>query len=387
MSVTPATENITVTAQRPTHVRHAVTSPRFQVTLNGTILDMPAEALVTRQNSYEIDTFSVRAAYSDTSTQTQQWFSAQTQQAPLKVAIYISMVGEPFAAPFFQGVVDKFNHAPFGGGCSMSGRSLAAPLLDQQVPQIFFNQPASAVVTQLGQAVGLTVDAASTSGNVGHYYTQDFTTQIMAGQGANRTSWDLLVALAEHESYALYVVDSTLYFQPITATGDGKFPVTISTIAGQAYTMNGILDPRIEADVHLWRPIKVTVQSRHTKTKQTIVGSASAPGSGDLLEFKYNKPRWDTARANAWAAHELTQILQQRATLTFRVPHQTKWLTPRTVIPVSGFGALLDATYYVRRIETRMDMSGCWDSVEACLTNPLTGALAAADEGDDGGDE
>jgi len=187
------------------------------VLANSVVLGGVLEANVSSNSHYAADRFRLRAALSSVGPEV-------LSASDLRIEICIG-VDTGFRS-LIVGLADHVDIDAVRGTVEIEGRDFSAGLIETRIQQTFSNQTASEIASGLAQGQGLAAQVAQTTTPVGRYYQSEHD-QVALDQFCRATTqWDLLVFLAQHEGFDVWVSGSTLFFQPATAPVRGCVETT-----------------------------------------------------------------------------------------------------------------------------------------------------------------
>ncbi len=160
-------------------------APRLLVLANGQPL--PAfEAEVLSNNHYAADRFRVRAAAS-------QLPPGLMSEVEIMLEIQASLDAGGNFTRLILGAVDTLDLDPVSGTLDLSGRDLAAGLIETRTQETFANQTSSEIATTLAGRHGLEPDVQATTTPVGRYWQLEHDRIVLDQFARATTEWDLLV--------------------------------------------------------------------------------------------------------------------------------------------------------------------------------------------------
>ena len=234
------------------------------------------------------------------------------------------------------------------GESIVSGRDLAARLIDAEMTASYSNQTASDIASAYAGAAGLAAAVTSTSTPVGQYYELAHVRTGLGLHGRHPTRWDLLASLAVIEGFGLSVRGTTLNFGPVAP------PVPVPLIYGQ-----DLIDLRIDRSIPLSAP-KVTVSSWNPRAKAVFRHSHGKDGNVTLI-----RPNLTQRDVDAMAQRRQADLAAQSVLVHATLPGELA-LMPDAVVALEGTNTALDGQYRIRAVERRVDMHhGFTEEIEA----------------------
>lgn len=327
--------------------------PRLRLLAGSQIIGGPLNAEVASTTHYRADTFEAQLAIGGDPTTGLAFWGSQTS---LDVTIQASLDGGQSWKTMIMGQVDTIEVSMEHGVCAVRGRDLSARLIDARTQESFQNQTASQVAEKLAERHGLTPDVQSTSTLVGRYYSQDHAHVTGSQFSRTRTEWDVLVYLAQHEQFDVWVTGSTLHFKPGVKPGGDPWLAVWTESPHKANVMTlGLsrsltLAPDVVVKVRSWN-------SRHakgfTKSSPSNLSATSAVSSGRAQQYIYVFPNLTEDEAQKKANSLREDITRHERLVDFSAPADLL-LTTEVMVQLQGTGSSWDQTYYVDRVVRRM---------------------------------
>jgi phage protein D len=310
------------------------------LTVNGVVLPGLIEAEVTNASHFAADTFRVvlasgtlPAAYAPN-----YWSQSVGDQLGLSV-------GFAGASPtqLILGQVDNIDYDPVARTITMTGRDLSAPLIDTRTSEKFVNQTSSEIVQTLAARHGLQASAQATTTKAGTYYNLE---NVLLTQ--DQSEWDLLIYLAEHEQFDVWVSGNTLNFMPSPVTTNPSYKITWQDTPAQS----SAIDIHLSRSETLAKDIIVKVQSWNQKQQRAftvtykVTQANKGQRSGGLAQtYSYNVPNLTRDQAYALAKSKAEDITRHERILTATLPGDNI-LTTRAMVQLVGTNTAWDQSYY-----------------------------------------
>ena len=292
----------------------------------------------------------------------------------LTVKIYVGLVANPLSYDqsnlqlFLMGNTDTIDIDPLNARVVLSGRDFTSIFIDTKTSNVYPNQSASNIVTQLAIKHGLNYQVTPTTGNVGRSFN-NIPTNAQNLLSKEVTEWDLITSLAQQSGNVAFMIGDTFYFQP--------FP----TDTGSAYILNYIL-PNFSGGTPTFPGMDLTFRRALTlaNTINVAVISPVNPQSGESVTgtATYNRmsSSYDNLPALPNSSQNYTftipglsqsQAQQQAQTLAQNIGlHEIKGfctlpgnntLLKSSLIKVTGTNSALDQIYYVDTITRRINVN------------------------------
>lgn len=346
-------------------VKSFKTSPRAIAVVGG--YQVPVKAFDVTANAFTAaDTFVLDLPFQYGGKSTKDFIlrnadnvaSALVTDADVQVEIYVGQPKNPNSYgisdlyKIMNGFVDTFDFYgddQEGTYVELTGRNMAAPLLDTYITSKWPNNTSSQIAYMAAKLFNLTPQITPTSTLAGAYYNQNATVMT------NQTSWlDLLTFLANNEGFVVRIIDTTLYFGPIS--GLAAYTAAPIPITWQ----DNLQKFQITRQPHAARDIEVEVVTYDINHKHRIVATAKSTTAysprlknqlsrGNYL-MSYAIPGLTRQQAEDRAQQILTKLSKQQivSQLTTSLEYGFDAYSP---IAVGGLGAVLTHTGYANSIE------------------------------------
>lgn len=330
------------------------------------------EANVTNNNWYQADRFSAHFAITPGSPYDANWWSQQTD-----IALTIQLGFLPPNTPegpgnvpwqtVIEGGADQIVVDPVQGTVQVDGRDLSALLIDSRTVEAFPNHTASQIATILASRHGLTPVVTSTSTPVERFYAADKTISELGNFHRWTTEWDLLVFLAQHENFDLFVQGRELHFQPKTTANSDPWTVLYRPPQSSG-APNAASPPRLDVttlrlqrSILLAKDIEVDVLSWSTQRATTIKSIAKKTGGGGnkspVQKYVYVYPNLTRAQAQTKANAILQNLTQHERIIEFDQPGVLT-IDARSAIRLVGTGTSWDQRYFIDSIQRHISFDG-----------------------------
>ena len=255
------------------------------------------------------------------------------------------------------GNIDTVRREPLpSGSVTLSGRDLSSVFLDQKISDQWPNATSSEIITKLGVAAGLDVQAQATTALVGTASDRG-----SAGAVQERVAWDVMVDLAKKEGFDLWVSGRTLYFQAPNSSGPPW--IAYYTPDGRGGPVTNLQTLALTQSLTLANDITVFVKTWNSKTKAKFTGTAKRSGgnkSGRKTQiYTFSVPGLTQDQAQAEAQKRLAAISKHERVIDFSLPGDSR-LSIRDMIRLDTGGALPDweQDYYPENITRSLSVSG-----------------------------
>jgi hypothetical protein len=355
-------------------VSGGVKTPRFRLTMNGSILDGITQLQVSLPLSFRVGQFSFTKAFLPQDDFPASWWSATSSKTML-VSVSLSTDGENFLE-VITGNVDTHRYDPIANCISVAGRDLAALLCDERIVATYRNQTASQIATSFAAEHGLNTSITATKTLAGRFYDIDHD-ETHGGEFSCATNeWDLLCRLGSQEGITPYVFGNTLFFNP-PSQNPPTFPISFSLNAAGEMVSN-VTGLTLERHMTEARDIVVTVRSWHSRKKAslsaTVRTKTKSPGTDSNVPpstYLILVPNLTQQECLAKAQQLALDYSQHERNLSVVFP-SFGFMNPATVVPVSGTGTDYDMTYYPQAITYSVDFeSGARTEIFAKFSSEL----------------
>lgn len=333
-------------------LRQQVRAPRLRLLADGVIVPGVTEADVISNNHYAADRFRVAVALG---AMTAADWAARDQ---ILADVQASLDGGLSWVSLVQGAVDRVEIDPLGRVMWLDGRDLTAALIETRTQETFANRTASEIATLLAARHGLSADVQPTTTLVGRYWQMEHDRITLDQFGRATTEWDLLVTLAEHEGFDVWVSGTTLHFR---APPDDGRAVGVLQLFGPAANVTQL---QLERALTLARDIEVTVKSwnaRHqtafTQTARALRGQRGAKAvRRPPQRYVYVVPNLTPDAALKLAQQKLAELSRHERVITAEMPGELA-LQPRMQVVLQGSGTAFDQLYWIDEIERHVHVA------------------------------
>jgi len=323
-------------------------APELLVLVNGAPVAGVIDAEVSSNAHLAADRYRVSAALAETGY-------AVWDQATLQIEVRIGLNGA--WASLIVGPADRLEVDPGRGVVSVEGRDMTAAFIAARTQETFENQTSSQIATTLAGLHGLQAAVTPTTGLAGRNFQNDHARTTLDQHAGVTTEWDLLIRLAELESFDVWVCGQTLNFAP-----------PVQAAAPLALTPGDCLDMRLERDLTLSGGVTVSVKSWDCRGQQSIVQTARSAGSGGTkLSYMMLQPNLTANAASQLAQRMVTQMAQQAQTVCVEMPGDLTTF-PRGGLTLADTGTDFDGDYFITDVERRISFErGYTQTIQARL--------------------
>jgi hypothetical protein len=304
--------------------------PRRTVLANGAPIAGAESATVSCNNYHAADRFHVSVAAATA--------GALLDADTIMVELQFSLDGGASFAGAISGYVDAVDFDAGSGRIGFSGRDLSAALIAARTQETFANQTASEIATLLAERHGLATRVTATTTPAGRYWELEHDRLMLNAFTQATAEWDLLVSLAQHEGFDVWVSGSTLYFQP-------QQPYAPAIIRPE-----NCVSLRLERALTLAGDVEVIVKSWHSRGGIGCTQSARRHGSGKGGRYIYVVPNLTPDQALTLAQRRLNELTRHERVLVAEMPGDMV-LTPRMTLALEGTGTGFDTAYRIDEIE------------------------------------
>lgn len=333
--------------------------PFFSVFLNKNDILTEVESFeVTNASHFAADTFKLTAAIGAMPSGLAANYWALSIGDELEIfAGFKDQSGQGQTLKLIYGQVDDIDYDPVGQRISLSGRDLSARFIDNRTAEDFQDQTASQVVKTLAARRGLKASVTATTTRVGTYY-ELYNLRLTKEQA----EWDLLMFLAEQESFDLWVSDDTLNFQPPVPLTADPYVLAWSDL-GQGQRNANFEDLKLHRSQTLAKDVIVKVvswnQAQETNVtsiaKRSMANKSQRVG-GAAQTYTFYPPNLNKQQADKFAASKAEDITRHERLITGRLPGDNL-MTNRSLVKLTGTGTAWDQMYFVDTVTRRMSVS------------------------------
>lgn len=334
--------------------------PTLLVLADGVPVRGAMQAHVVNTNHAGADRFRVRAALSaDLAMGVAYWGAAEGTT----IEIRFGLGGGSVLA--IQGLIDRVELDAVRRVVTLDGRDRTATLIEARTTEAFANQTSSEIASTLAARHGLTPEVTPTTTPVGRYWQLEHDRVTLDRFSRASTEWDLLVSLAAHEGFDVWVRGATLFFQAAPA---GRASVALRAVADAEGPAN-VIGLRLERSLTLARDIEVSVKSWNSKLAQGFTQTARATRGGrrhgEVLRYAYVVPDLLPETALALAQRTLRALSAHERVIEAEMPGDLT-LDARMLVRLAGTGSGWDQDYVIDEVARSFDLqSGFRQTVRA----------------------
>jgi phage protein D len=328
-------------------------TPCFKVMLNNAIeLTGIIDFEVTNASHFAADTFSLNADLDLLPVNYGLTYWGQSFGDELE--IFVGFDGNPsFSLIYAQ--IDDVEIDVAERSMRLGGRDLSARFLDVKTAQLFQQQTASQIATMLAQSHGMTASVTPTTQKVGAYY-EYYHSRVTKDE----SEWDLLMFLAEQETYDLWVSGKTLNFQPPVADTAPPYIVQWdeNTRAGNFESLKMARSQTLAKDVivkvNSWNQAQETVI---VAENHRVQANKSQRVGGNAQIYTFYPPNLTKDQADKFAAAKAEDITKHERVITGKLPGDMV-LNHRSLIKLTGTQSNWDQLYNVDTVTRHMSVGG-----------------------------
>ena len=349
--------------------------PRIRALANGVIATHVVSADINSNNHYAADRFRLTLAIDPVSA------AAWCSTVNCFVDVQFSLNAGSKWTSIVQGAVDVVDYDPIAGKLFLSGRDLTAALIEARTHEAFVNQTSSEIAELLARRHNLVPDVVPTSTLVGRYWQLEHDRVTLDQFSSTTTEWDLLVTLAQHEGYDVWVSGTTLHFRPVR--DNNEVPVTLR-VSGTKAGLPNVIGARLQRSLTLARDIQVEVKSWNSRQQAAFVQTARNRSRDDAprrppRRYVFVVPNLSPDAALKLAQQKLAELTRRERTITIEMPGDIQ-LRPRMQAKLAGTGTEFDQIYWIDEIDRRLDFNGGFTQrVRASNSNVTSQATSPAD--------
>ncbi len=331
---------------RPLEVALPVKQPELRVSIGGIVLAGVVSLTIDSVGYFSADRFRVVFAVGSGSAFSMDYFASLGMQT---ITVEAAVNGFGYHT-LLVGQIDNIRIDIASNVAILSGRDLAARLIDAEIFETFVNQTASQIVETIAERHGLTPSVTTTTVPVGQYYELDHARSALGVNARATTAWNLLTMLAQAEGFVLSVIGTTLNFGPWPITG-------LVTVMPSDFM-------KLSIDLATALPAGTTVKSWSCRNK-SVISKSDGTGAGTTII----RPNLTQEQAQSLAEYHVATLGQHGTILTGLMPGDVT-LRPGMKLMLKGASSLLDQQYVVTSICRSLDgMAGFKQIVRAYALN------------------
>ena len=225
----------------------------------------------------------------------------------------------------------------FQGTVKIEGRDLSSLLIDSSPQQDFVNQTATEIVTAIAQKHSLSPVVSGTQGNSGRFFGSDFTRLSLTRFSRIRSEWDLVVQLARECQFDIYVMGTSLYFQPANSSDDTPLVITPRDLAS------------LKINQTLWINSNPTVNVISWNSQDMKSYGSDITSTGTVSPYVFGGTNLTALQVTGDTSRYVEELLRLRINLTVETT-QFNTINPRNTAYLDGFAATLDGLYQINSI-------------------------------------
>jgi len=258
------------------------------------------------------------------------------------------------------GQVDDVEVDPILRTMTLTGRDLSARMIDTKTTVTYQDKRASDIATQIAQNHGLTPNVQQTAFKVTGTYYQILNAMHLQG----RSDWDLLVVLAQHEGFDLWVSGHTLNFLPPLALTSDPYVLLWSDL-GQGNRVSNAVDIKMRRSQTLARDVVVNVASWNqaqgkvfkATVKKSQANKTSKQSSVNPQTYNFWPPNLNQVQVNQFANGKAEEITRHERVIQASLPGDGL-LQTRGLVKLVGTGTAWDQVYYPDTVRREISFEG-----------------------------
>lgn len=256
------------------------------------------------------------------------------------------------------GQVDDVEIDLFGRTLTLTGRDLSARMIDTKTTVTYQDKRASDIVTQIAKNHGLMPNVQQTAFKVtGSYYEI-----VNALHVQNRSDWDLLTLLAEHEGFDLWVSGHTLNFQPPLALTTDPYVLLWSDL-GQGNRVSNMVSLKMRRSQTIARDVVINVASWNqaqgkvfkTTLRKSQANKTTKQSSVNPQIYYFFPPNLNQVQVNQFANAKAEEITRHERPILATLPGDSLLVT-RGMAKLVGTGTAWDQVYYPDTVRRRISV-------------------------------
>jgi hypothetical protein len=319
--------------------------PRVRVLASGSLLPDLISADVRCTHSYGANEFSFRAACSSRESAASSDYWLRLSDSVMDVQF--SNDATTGFVSVIQGRPDIISVDPIRKEVEVCGRDPTAEFLEAPTQEAFANLSSSEVALLLATRHGLDTVVQQTTIPCGRYYEGEHSQLTLNQFSRIVTEWDLLVYLARHEGFEVYVAGSALHFHPPEAR---SLPIVLR--------IADLVELRLTRMIGFGRDIEVLVKSWNSRTEGCFTHSllstnSESPTGLSPLRYSVGVPNLTPDAALALARQRIGEIAGHEWVAEFSMPGDVQ-IQPGTLLKLQGTASAFDRLYRVDTIDRRL---------------------------------
>lgn len=354
-----------------------VRAPRLLILANGVPIMGAIDAEISSNNHFASDRFRVTIALNADPVA-----GAELVGMPnIRMEVQVSLDSGMSFSSLILGDVDLLSVDPVQGTLQLDGRDLSAALIAARAQETFVNNTSSEIATILAGRHGLAADVQATTTVVGRYWQLEHDRIVLNQFSRATTEWDLLVTLAQHEGFDVWVTGTTLHFRAPEITSAPAYVLRPGTTANGPANVTSL---RLDRSLLLAGDINVVVKSWNSRQGSGCVQTASRSGisgsQGTPQTYVYVVPNLMADDALTFGQQRLTELAQHERVVTAEMPGELN-LAPRMMMRIEGTGTDFDQSYWIDQVERRISVAyGFSQTLHAKNTSMTSQSTAPAVE-------
>jgi hypothetical protein len=260
----------------------AVGGTNIFIAINGVQIQGLLHASIATSNHFSADSFALTFAIgSPPLGDLNFWSSISTAYVEVSATGQFGLTSQVLVT----GMLDTILIDPVHRTVAIEGRDLSSSMIDSYRQQDFVNQTASEVVETIARHRGLGAAVVPTSGSVGRYYSDGYTRLSLGQFSRVRSDWDLVVQLARENEFDVFVLGTTLFFQPSTSTLDAPIPIAAGNVKRIQVERTLAITPETSARVQSWNSQKMTSYDTYNSTGDASATQTAAMSGNQAFLF------------------------------------------------------------------------------------------------------
>ena len=308
-----------------------VEQPQLRVSIGGVVVPGAIETEIESVAYFAADRFRIGFAIGAAAFTTIAYFLGLGLET---ITIEAALSGFGYST-LLVGQIDNIQIDILENKAILTGRDLAARLIDTELSETFVNQTASQIAVTIAQRHQLTPNVTTTEALTGQYYQLDHARTALGVNARVTTEWNLLSTLAQAENFQLSVVGEALNFGPL--------PLSVPLLL----TVQDFIALTFDSAASL--PGGTVVKSWNCRSKKAI---AQSKGAGLMTTLV--RPNLTQTQAQALAMNHLATLAQHAVILLGTMPGDLV-VMPGMQIELSGTNSTLDQTYTIMEVSRTID--------------------------------
>jgi hypothetical protein len=328
----------------------SVKAPRIQALVNGLAINSVIHADIVNSGSCKSSHFELTVSINDSATDN-LWLNLPSG----RIAVSISVSADPDydQTIMFEGLAENVAFDPINRVARIQGKDYSSVLVNTTFQNSFCNLTASEIAFYIAARHGFGENIELTTAMVVSYRGAGYNQMLLNDYSRFTSEWDLLVFLAKHEGFEMFVEGTTLIFASATSLRRNYQFIDKSLVIGLKFHKRCPLSSVTTLVVKSWNSwLGEALQTSDQQSSSTLgpsdLGLTTDPG----IEFVLVKPNLTAADSERLTQRYLETLNEQQLNIELVMPGEMS-LKPGDVITTAGNGFIFDNEYIVKSIRRR----------------------------------